>query len=173
MRKRARRSSKPVKLLKDPIALFSVPWLAKSFNVQPVILIRHPAAFVLSIKEKEWWFDFTNFLEQPNFFNDGLEFLQNEVEVYQSHKESKTIVENAALLWKVCYAQVWVYQKNHPQWYYVTHEDLSVNPEIEFKKIFTYLDLEFNGEVQDYIAKTTKAKSSEQGQFVRDSQKNA
>ena len=61
-KKRWRRAKRPIKLLKDPTALFSIPWMVDEFALKPIVLVRHPAAYVLSIKEKNWWFDFDNFL---------------------------------------------------------------------------------------------------------------
>ena len=52
-------------LIKDPIAIFSVEWLAERFNMDVVIMIRHPAAFVDSIRERNWTHDFNHFLKQP------------------------------------------------------------------------------------------------------------
>jgi hypothetical protein len=37
-------------LVKDPIAIMSAEWIARRFNAQAVVMIRHPAAFASSIK---------------------------------------------------------------------------------------------------------------------------
>ncbi|GGD84797.1 sulfotransferase [Planktosalinus lacus] len=170
-KKRLRRAWRPIKMIKDPIAVFSVPWLVKEFDLNPVILIRHPAAFALSIKDKNWWFDFDDFLRQPIFFSDGLESLKDEVIQYQKDIKEKDIVDNAALLWKIIYAQVGIYQEKNPEWYFITHETLSLNPIIEFQKLFEYLELPFTNQVKDYIQKSTKAK--DHGKHFRDSLTNA
>src|SRR5207342_1628934 len=44
------RRRRAVPLLKDPIAVFSAEWLHETFAVEPVLLVRHPAAFAASIK---------------------------------------------------------------------------------------------------------------------------
>ena len=49
-------------LLKDPICVFSAEWVEKEFNSDVVIIIRHPAAFVASLKVKNWEHDFNEFL---------------------------------------------------------------------------------------------------------------
>lgn len=48
----------------------------------------------------------------------------------------------------------------HPNWCFVTHEALSLNPHKEFKKIFSYLNLDFNHKVQKYIEQTTNRENS-------------
>ncbi len=169
-KKRLRRSTKPIKMLKDPTALFSVPWLVQEFDVCPVLLIRHPAAYVLSIKEKNWWFDFDNLLSQSNFFSDGLAPLRTEVREFKKNESEKSIVENAALLWKVFYAQVEIYRKTFPDWFYITHEELSTDPMTNFERMFNYLGIEFNDRVRTYIKESTQAE--DQAEFKRDSAKN-
>lgn len=51
-------------LLHDPLALFSAEWLARRFDFDVVVLIRHPAAFVASVKSLHWEHPFDHFLKQ-------------------------------------------------------------------------------------------------------------
>jgi len=51
-------------LVKDPLAILSTEWLANRFNMDVVILIRHPAAFVGSLKVANWPFHFSHLLNQ-------------------------------------------------------------------------------------------------------------
>lgn len=41
-------------LVKDPIALFSAEWMAEKFEMNVIVCIRHPAAFVGSLKVANW-----------------------------------------------------------------------------------------------------------------------
>src|SRR5262249_14420834 len=41
-------------LMKDPIALLSAEWLVETFDMDAVVLIRHPAAFAASLKRLGW-----------------------------------------------------------------------------------------------------------------------
>ena len=170
-KKRWRRAGKPIKMLKDPTAIFSVPWLVKEFDLIPVIIIRHPAAYVLSIKEKGWWFDFDNLLKQSDFFSGELEHLKREVVNFKENEKERTIIENAALFWKIFYTQVKEYKMNYPNWYFITHEDLSVDPLNEFQNMFSYLGLEFNNDVRNYIKSSTH--TLEAGKHIRNSKENA
>ena len=45
---RRRRGDRVV--MKDPLAFFSAEWLMQNFGMTVVVLIRHPAAFVASLK---------------------------------------------------------------------------------------------------------------------------
>lgn len=48
-------------LIKDPLAYFSSKWFAKSYDMDVLILIRHPAAFAASLKQQGWYFPFSHF----------------------------------------------------------------------------------------------------------------
>lgn len=37
-------------LVKDPFALFSAEWFADNFDAEVIVIVRHPAAVVSSIK---------------------------------------------------------------------------------------------------------------------------
>ncbi len=65
-----RRGATP--LVKDPIALFSAEWLAATFDMRVLVMIRHPAAFAASIRRRGWRHRFADFLEQPLLMRDLL-----------------------------------------------------------------------------------------------------
>lgn len=169
--KRIRKASKPIKLMKDPTALFSAPWLVDNFQLSPIVIIRHPAAYVLSIKEKNWWFDFSNLVEQEYFFEGPLSVFKEEVIAFQKEASTKDIIENASLFWKLCYAQVLYYKEVFPEWCYVKHEDLSTHPFEEFAKVFEYAGVPFNDQAKAYISKTTHSDTNTR--FTRNSSQNA
>ena len=54
-------------LFKDPIALLSAEWLVREYQAQVVVLIRHPAAYVNSIKRVNWDMSLDEFLPQSEF----------------------------------------------------------------------------------------------------------
>jgi hypothetical protein len=41
-------------IIKDPFAVFSSEWLVSKFDMDIIIMIRHPAAFAGSLKQKDW-----------------------------------------------------------------------------------------------------------------------
>jgi len=51
-------------ILKDPIAALSSDWLAGNFELEVVVLVRHPAAFAASLKRLNWRHPFEHFLQQ-------------------------------------------------------------------------------------------------------------
>jgi len=154
-------------LMKDPIALFSAEWLTRRFNMDAIILIRHPAAFVGSIKAADWSHPFNHFIEQPLLMK-RLEKYRDQIEEYS--KENKSSVDQAILLWNLIHYMIIQYQKNRPDWLYIRHEDLSENPVDEFKKIYTKLNLDFSENIENKMRSFTQADSSKG--IKRDSRSN-
>ena len=75
-------------LVKAPIAVFSTEWLYRKFNMDVLIMIRHPAAFCSSLKIKDWHFDFNHFLDQPFLMKRFLGGFEDEIrEFSESEKD--------------------------------------------------------------------------------------
>jgi len=152
------RNKKKRKVVKDPIAVFSADYFAEYLNYDVLILIRHPAAFAESLKNKNWKHDFKHFIHQEEMIQKVLyPFLP---EIYDSVNNEKTsnydIIQSSILLWNLIYWRVLEYKKKYRNWIFVRHEDLSLNPISEFSKICTLLNICFNSKIKSYIIKTTK-----------------
>lgn len=160
-------------LVKDPIAVFSAEWLAKRFNMDVVVLIRHPAAFAGSLKKAKWTHPFDHFLQQPLLMNHHLYEYRSEIEEYS--KIDKDIVDQAILLWNLIHHMIFKYRKNNPGWIFIKHEDLSKNPIEEFCNLYNRLGLNFSTDIQIKIKEFSLADSSkkESDSFLkRDSKEN-
>lgn len=142
-------------LIKDPMALFSAEWLTSRFDIDVVVLIRHPAAFVSSLKVKKWYFPFEHFLKQPLLMRDCLNPFAEEIQEYSEQK--RDIVEQGILLWKIIHTTIANWQKKYPNWIFVRHEDLSRQPISNFQKIFSQLDIDFSEKIKLVIEEHTKA----------------
>ena len=138
-------------LIKDPIAIFSAGWLAKRFNMDVVVLIRHPAAFVSSLKRLNWTFPFSHFLEQRWLMKDYLYPFETEIKEFANHEHN--IIDQGILLWRIIYYMVNIYRDKYPNWIFKRHEDLSMNPVKEFEKLFARLSLEYTPKVRKIIKK--------------------
>lgn len=113
-------------LLKDPIALFSVEWLARTFDMKVVVMIRHPAGFASSIKRLNWHFNFENFIGQEALMDGLLAPYKDQIFEYARHP--RDIIDQAILVWNAMYSAVRRYRETHPDWHFVTHERLSADP---------------------------------------------
>jgi hypothetical protein len=167
-----RRRCRP--LLKDPFALFSTEWLIRNFDTQVVMLIRHPAAFVSSLKLKGWNFDFNDFLRQPLLIRDLLAPFENDIARFAREKQG--IVEQSALLWNCVHHVVHTFRTRHPDWIFIRHEDLSRDPQTGFQELFQKLDVPFDhhtrAKIQELSGEHNPAERSDRGGSRRNSREN-
>lgn len=163
-------------LLKDPIAFIASEWIHNTFDADIVVLIRHPAAFVASLKFANWKFDFRNLLNQKLLMENELsEYKNGIIEIIE--KEERTgnqdIIAQGILLWNCIYSitkkRMDKYEHSE-NWLFIKHEDLSFHPMEEIKKIFIKFDLKFTAEVKSEIERTTRSKTTKT--WERDSIKN-
>jgi hypothetical protein len=139
-------------LVKDPIALLSAEWLAETFGMDVVVLIRHPAAFAASLKRLGWKHSFATFIQ------DGRvpEVLRPyESEIREQAERPGEILAQAALLWRVLYNAVDGYRERHPDWSFVRHEDASAEPVAIFERLYQQLGLELTPEARKAIVRAS------------------
>lgn len=161
-------------IVKDPIAFFSADWLARRYDMNVLVMIRHPAAFCSSLKIKKWAFNFNNFLAQPLLMERYLSPFEDEIRACA--QEEKDIIDQGILLWNCIHHTVAVYQREHPEWVFARHEDLSSDPEGYFESIFQKFELDFTPEVKAAITQNSgshnPAEQQADDEFKRDSKKN-
>ncbi len=149
------RSRRQRVLLKDPFAVFSALWFAERLNCQVVILVRHPAAFVSSLKRLDWDFDFRDLLAQPALMRDWLAPFRAELE--SAVAKPLDLIGQAGLLWRVVYHVVAQYKEKHPAFHIIRHEGFSLDPLTEFESLYAALDLPFTGRARRRISRSTAA----------------
>ncbi len=110
-------------LLKDPFAVFSIPWFTRQLGCKVVVTVRHPAAFANSLKRLNWPFDFSNLLVQPLLMQHWLEPFRQEMLDFTRRPDD--ILGQASLLWRMIYQVVDQYRAQIPDLLVVRHEDLS------------------------------------------------
>ena len=144
-------------LIKDPFAIFSIPWLIQEFDCQVVIIIRHPAAAVSSLKRLGWHFNLHDLLAQDQLMQDWLEPFREEIENLADQK--KDVIGQGALLWRMIYYVAHELKQIYPGIQMVRHEDLSRNPLKVFENIYAELELPFNQKAQQGIMKASQSKN--------------
>jgi hypothetical protein len=156
-----RRGKRP--LVKDPIALFSAEWLAQTYGMAVVVMIRHPAAFAASLKRYGWDFDFRHWWVQSRLMDTLLRDLAPEIQA--QIRDTRPIVEQAALLWKGIYSVVLQYRSRHPTWIFLRHEDLTRDPLTAFRDLYRRLGLTWNRRVSRTIQAHTHPRKRAQDPF--------
>jgi hypothetical protein len=138
-------------ILKDPMAVFSAEWLAHRFDTAVVVVVRHPAAFVASLRAARWHrVRFNMFTSQPRLMAERLAPLAGEIEA--AARAMPDAIEASALLWKVVHHHIRLLQDEHPEWIFVRHEDLSRDPVAAFRDLYARLGLDFTPEVARGVA---------------------
>lgn len=140
-------------LLKDPFAIFSVEWFARTLPCDVVIIVRHPAATVSSLKRLGYIFDLNDLLDQPLLINERLLHFRPELEAAVEFPED--VVGQGSLLWKMIYDLASHYGAGDRRVHLVRHEDLSVNPQEQFAALYDRLHLPLTARAQHTIARFT------------------
>lgn len=147
-------------LLKDPFAVFSTEWFADRLGCQIVIVLRHPAAFVSSLKRLEWPFDFEDLLDQPLLMRDWLEPFRAEMQNAVKHPED--LILQGSLLWSMIASVVEQTQARRPEFHVLRHEDLSLAPVKRFERLYADLELPFTTRAEAGIRGATSADNPEE-----------
>lgn len=129
-------------LLKDPIAVFSAEWLADRFDMDVVVLVRHPAAFAHSLKARGLTHPFSHFLAQPLLMRDHLGPYEEEIRAFAASERPP--LEQAILLWKLVYSTVARFRERRPAWLVLRLEDVASEPLGAFERIYERLGLPFD-----------------------------
>jgi Sulfotransferase family len=138
-------------LLKDPYAFFSAEWLARRFGMEVVVMIRHPAGFVSSIKKLGWKRDFRGWANQELLLRDHLGAYADQVHDYVKRTDEIDIVDRAILMWNCYYSVAATYRERHPEWVFLRYEDLAEHPVERFRAVYGRLGLTWSDRVEKRV----------------------
>ena len=139
-------------IVKDPIAALSSDWLARRFDLEVVVLVRHPAAFAASLKRLNWRHPFEHFLQQEMLMERYLDPYRAEIA-----SKPENIAEQAAIIWKCIYGVLFAYLDSNPNWLVKKHEVLSSNPVAELRNLCKALGLQWTKTVEDDVVEYTRS----------------
>ena len=139
-------------LIKDPIACLSSEYLHRKFQMEVVILIRHPAAFAASLRRMNWRFGFSDFLSQPALMDDHLGAILDGHDL-----QALSQVEEAALLWSCIYSTLTTFAERNPRMIRIRHEDLSYDPCMQFEQVYRRLGITYSEDCRRRIEVHTQA----------------
>lgn len=148
-------------LVKDPLALFSTEWIVEEFGAVPVVMVRHPAAFASSLLRLGWRFDFHNWLDQRALLADHLGAFEPEMRRFAAAPDAVDLIDEAALMWRAIYSTVAEFQRRHPEWIIVRHEDLAADAVASFGALYPRLGLTWNARASDTVVRLTSGADAE------------
>ena len=130
-------------IMKDPLALFSAEWLAARFDMPVVVIIRHPAAFVASLIAAGWTkFPFRR-PRRPGAADARPARAVPRRDRRGGGRDHPEPLEVGILLWRAMHHHIGLLRRDHPDWIFVRHEDLSQDPVEGFREIYARLGLAF------------------------------
>ena len=142
-------------LLKDPFAVFSLPWFIERLNCRAVVTVRHPAGFASSLKRLNWPFDFNDLLNQPLLMRDHLEPFRTDME----RMPAEDVLGQSALLWRMVYRIVYATRERFPLTIILRHEDLSRDPLTGYARAYESLGLAYTAKVQETIRNSSSSEN--------------
>ena len=156
-------------IIKDPFSLLLLNEL--EFPIRSVVLVRHPVAFVKSVLRKKWTYPLVSLKRKFDILGDRSS-CANKAFSENSHRLNDPVV-NAALIWLFLHEQIAGMRGSA---YLVRHEDLSIDPIINFQKLFEYLGLTMSENSMEHIKRSTRGStvtpdSNKTHVLKRDSQK--
>lgn len=142
-------------LLKDPIAIYSAGWLADTFDMDVIVLIRHPAAFVNSIVTRHLRHPFDHFLRQPLLMRDVLGSYAPEIARFADVEQP--LLEQGILLWNVLHTAIARYRRERSSWTFLRLEDVAATPDASFRSLYDRLGLVYDDAIRRTVAKHSAA----------------
>lgn len=125
-------------LLDDPYALFSAGWLARTYDIPAVVLIREPVAFVGAWRAHHWTVDSGELLSQPLLMRDHLEPSRDELTDVAG---SSDWLASTAALWNATYRAVDKLVRTDDRLHLVRYEDLVADPVGGFRDLYARVGL--------------------------------
>lgn len=134
----------PRLVIKDPIAAFSAEWLCRTFDMDVVVVVRHPAAVVHSLVRLNWLLNFrTHILSQTELVREHL----SDYLAVLERVGTDDPIGNAAVQWLITYKVLGDYIDRNPNWLVVWHENLALEPLLSFEELYGRLGLIFDDTV--------------------------
>lgn len=137
-------------VIKDPIAIFLAEYLYTYFKVKPVILIKHPISFVVSLKRKNWWENPSKLANQHDLIKD---YFADEPDYFL--KQWSSPLEAAAAYWRIIYKILLSQSNKYTDWHIVKHEEMSQSPLTYFNDLYQALDLPWSKAIEQKIINMT------------------
>lgn len=142
-------------LIDDPYALFSAAWLARTYDIPAVVLVRDPVAFVGAWRAHRWTVDSQELLAQPLLVRDHLETSRADLTAVAG---SDDWLASTAALWRAAYAAVGRFTPGDHRLHLVRYEDLVADPVATFRDLYARVGLTWGESARlRIVAATTTA----------------
>ncbi|HEY3764493.1 MAG TPA: sulfotransferase [Gaiellales bacterium] len=131
-------------LIDDPYMVFAAEWLAERLECRVVMLVRHPAGIVSSLKRigTGWSDNLPDIASQPELVHRYLS--SHAAELERAAGQPLDPIGHGALLWLLIHSAIVQQIDRHPEFVVVRYEDLATDPVAGFRDLYERLDLDFD-----------------------------
>jgi hypothetical protein len=138
-------------LIDDPYMVFAAEWLAERLDCRVVMLVRHPAGIVSSLKRigTGWSDNLPDIASQPELVDRYLGAYAADLELAAGQRLDP--IAHGALLWLLIHSAIAQQVDRHPEFIVVRYEDLATNPVAGFRDLYERLDLPFDDRAQKAV----------------------
>lgn len=157
-------------IIKDPTGLFLTEYLYKTFDVKPVILVKHPISLVASFRRVGWQPLMAYFKNQPYLIED---YFADRPTLFNDDHGS--LVQQVATFWTIAYKVLLEQANSYPDWQVILHEELCEQPVSTLQQLYKAVGLSWSTSIERKVKKLTQGNSSAEAKagkvqdFKRDS----
>jgi hypothetical protein len=144
-------------LIDDPYQVFAAEWLADRLDCRVVMLVRHPAGIVSSLKRigPGWADNLPDIAAQPELIGRYLREYMDDI-VRAAHEPLEPI-GHGALLWLLIHSAIAQQLDRHPEFILVRYEDMAMDPENGFRELYEQLDLPWTDRAEKTVREGSMA----------------
>ena len=131
--------------------VFAAEWLAERLDCRVVMLVRHPAGIVSSLKRigNGWADNLPDIASQPELVRRYLS--SHAAALEQAAGQPLDPVGHGALLWLLIHSSIAQQIARHPEFIVVRYEDLATDPLPQFRDLYERLDLPFDDRAEKAV----------------------
>ena len=120
-------------VFKDPFAVLSSAWLARQYDMQVVVMVRHPCAYLASLKRMSW-------MPPTQIVADNLYPEGRPRELEDRISQAQSFAERTGLFWSLIYGHVLKAREVEPERILLMrHEDVSTAPDAYAPQLLDHL----------------------------------
>jgi Sulfotransferase family len=147
-------------LIDDPYMVFAAEWLAERLDCRVVMLVRHPAGIVSSLKRigNGWADNLPDIASQPELVRRYLS--SHAAALQRAADQPLDPIAHGALLWLLIHSSIAQQVARHPEFIVVRYEDMASDPLPQFRSLYERLDLPFDDDAEKAIRAGSMAGSA-------------
>jgi hypothetical protein len=147
--RRARLAQRRNLILKDPLALLLTPRLATQYGFKAVILVRHPGAFLVSLRRMSWE-------STVDWLSDKKEFVRAHAPYLASIDAGSSVAYRTGLFWRALYSFAIKAAEDRPEAVRLArHEDLSLDPVVHLSPVLSHLGIDDISPSMEFAMRST------------------